>query len=205
MNDQTHRRYMTNMTLGRFIEVLRSSDPKAEVLMDFGRNEYIPAPWETFCSYRGNYENLALTYEVREHVSQENRMTVARLLDQAEIALHVPLTGFKGGSFQMSPASIMWSAQPDDSSNRAITGIAVKDDTLHIQTGIVQHNLDDEEEWDYINNTSDGANIKALERSRSDCLSALTKIRFEHWRLYREEQALLTEINRIEANMVRAK
>lgn len=96
---------MRNLTLGEFIKILQLRDPNQQVMYDFGSLR----PGE-FDSYRGFYEDLALSFDDTWDVS------VASLLKKSLLSVDHVFTGYKGGNYKASYSTKLWA------SNRGLTG-----------------------------------------------------------------------------------
>lgn len=108
------------MTLGQLIKELQSHDPEAEVKFDFA--EFYPT---TFMSWRGDYGELALSYEHGDtirFVMEKPLPTVGDLLKAAHEANGRTFTGYKGGNFTMGPETEIWVAQYGESGETVLDG-----------------------------------------------------------------------------------
>lgn len=75
---------MSNISLGQLIDELKKRDPNKVVSHGFGSGH----------SDRGDYCNVSFT--------PVGSTTFGAMLHEAELVLHTPLTGYKGGDFIMS-------------------------------------------------------------------------------------------------------
>jgi len=87
------------ITIGRFIEHLEQQDPNHTISFDFCG--FVPADFD---SYRGFYDQLALGYS--DDYSQE--VKVSTLLEKAKDTQFKQYTGYKGGSYRMTPETLLW-------------------------------------------------------------------------------------------------
>lgn len=78
-------------------------------------------------SYRGYYSDLAL-----ERYSAEQK-TAGDLLEQCKNCVGATYEGYKGGSYRMSPETILWAA-PYGVCGLAITGVKLIDCQVVLQT-----------------------------------------------------------------------
>lgn len=115
------------MTLGELIEAMRvhaRNSPDRVVRFDF-----VHFQPDGFHSYRGYYDQVALGYAWPGH-NPDGRdredVTTGRFLDECKAAAAATFHGWKGGDFQMSEATPVWVARPDESGGTAI--VAVRDD-----------------------------------------------------------------------------
>jgi hypothetical protein len=100
------------LNLGGFIDALAALDPNKSIAFDFG---YF-AP-DSFMSWRGAYEQLALSFE------EGKSITVGALLDAAREAEASSYEGYKGGTYRMSRDSKLWVANYGDANWTGITGV----------------------------------------------------------------------------------
>ncbi len=104
----------TMFTLGNLIDELEKYPREYEVLIE--PFHLVPL---NFCSYRGYYYDLCLTYSTRDERLGE-RMTVGKLLDMAKEADGKEFYGYKGGDFLMTRKSAIWVSDGDYSTGMAI-------------------------------------------------------------------------------------
>jgi hypothetical protein len=117
------------ITIGKFIELLEKQDKNYSITFDFC--DFVPT---SFDSYRGFYEQLALGYS-DDH---SQKATVATLLEKARVAQYQTYTGYKGGSYQMTPETPLWCDNWGRSTSTAIVNVVdcdyyVKIITQHIK------------------------------------------------------------------------
>lgn len=102
------------ITLGALIDLLGGEDPKDEVRYDFGG--FIP---RALASYRGFYEQLALSYDDR----WREPMTVAALLVELRGAVGRDYGGWKGGEYTMGRDTPVWAANSGEAPGTGIVGV----------------------------------------------------------------------------------
>jgi len=113
------------MTLDDFVSALDAiSNVDKPAWFDFGS-----APG-SFASYRGYYDQLALSYVA----GSEQTLSVISLLAQARTAIGSRFTGYKGGTFVMGPDTPLWASNYGDVSDLAIIGVEEHDDKVVILT-----------------------------------------------------------------------
>jgi len=103
-----------HLTLGRLIAALKNADPALLVEADCGGTV------DRFTSYRGYYEDLAIT-------PSDAPITVGELLKKANEANGREFNGYKGGDFLMDNATPLWIAPYGSSGNSAIIDAKVED------------------------------------------------------------------------------
>ena len=113
--------YNHQLTLGELIYELKKYEPKEEVRFDFGYFE--PGAID---SYRGYYEQLAISYREFENA----RMTVGVLLEMCKNALGNTFTGYKGGDYVMSEDTPLWASNRSDATGTAIVGVTEELDVV---------------------------------------------------------------------------
>jgi hypothetical protein len=102
------------MTLGDLIGSLAALAPDADVRMDCGT---VPTELDNDPASRGP--------------------CVATLLDDACAAVGKTFEGYKGGEFVMGRNTPVWTDQSGDYYRRAITGVAIRDGLVEIQTFVL--------------------------------------------------------------------
>lgn len=103
------------MRLGQLIESLEPFNADADLRLDSG------GPPGTFCSYRGIYEHLALTYG-------DEPVAIGAFLRRCRNADGHTFTGWKGGEYQMGALTPVWLADEGCSPGLAIVGVADRGD-----------------------------------------------------------------------------
>lgn len=99
------------MVLGDLIKKLECCDLEARVQFDFCR--HTPG---AFHSYRGFYEDLALTPD-------QSEITVSDFLKACKHAVGGTFTGWKGGEFRMGEDTRVWVASSGDATNTGIVAV----------------------------------------------------------------------------------
>lgn len=100
-------------TLGNFIQELESLDRKERcVYFDFGGL----SP-DSFSSYRGYYDNLALDW------SAVNTVTVSQLIERCKDCVGKSFEGYKGGYYTMNLDTPVWVASYGKTSDTKIDRI----------------------------------------------------------------------------------
>lgn len=94
---KTRGRYQ--MTLGKMVDILKSSDPTLPVVFG-GEDTGSPGAED---SYRGYYSDLSFGRTDAE-------VTVSSFLERCSKALGETYQGYKGGDFQMGPDTPIWCA-----------------------------------------------------------------------------------------------
>lgn len=116
-------------TLGRLIDALAKRPVDQEVRFDFG---YLaPAGLD---SYRGYYEDLALSFKDTGRHGEHTSPTVAALLGDLRGAVGKSFTGYKGGEFTMGRDTAMWVANYGESGGTAVVGVDERCEYLTIIT-----------------------------------------------------------------------
>lgn len=121
--------YFETISIGQFIDLLEKQNPSYPITFDFC--DFVPM---NFDSYRGFYDQLALGYS-DDH---SQKVTVATLLEKAKDAQSQTYTGYKGGSYQMTPETPLWCDNWGRSTGTAIIDVVdceyyVKIITQHIK------------------------------------------------------------------------
>jgi len=112
MGQSTRSSY--HLTLGRLITALKEASPELLVEADCGGTV------DSFTSYRGYYEDLAIT-------PSDAPITVGELLTKATEAHGKEFTGYKGGDFLMGDSTPLWIAPYGAPGNTAIVDAKVSD------------------------------------------------------------------------------
>lgn len=97
---------MRQMTLGELISALERKEESSPLRFDFGY--FYPS---RLCSWRGAYEQLAITYE------SEGKCTVGQFLNILRDAVGKTFHGYKGGDYVMDERTRVWVANYGDSGN----------------------------------------------------------------------------------------
>lgn len=108
------KRYHNKYNLGQFISDLSKYPEDAEVII----YPFYLYPID-FDSYRGYYEDLALSYST----NPEHKLTAGELLQKAKECINKNFSGYKGGSFQMDKNSIIWLANYGETTDILLSGI----------------------------------------------------------------------------------
>lgn len=109
-----------NMSLGGLIEVLKTCDPTALVVLEDGRGV------SGFMSYRGYYEDLAI-----EPVA--DAVIVSCVLGQAQRALGEVFEGYKGGEYPMHKNTLLWVSHYGTTGDK-LTGVRHENGRVLIET-----------------------------------------------------------------------
>lgn len=104
---------MERLDLGQFIDALAAIDAEKSIRFDFAK--FTP---RKFISWRGAYEQLALTYDEYSPVKVGELLAAAREADGARFE------GYKGGSYLMSRESKLWVSAYGDADWTGITGVS---------------------------------------------------------------------------------
>lgn len=100
------------MRLGQFIAELR--DQQLDKQVRIAPFDLVPV---AFSSYRGYYEDLALSYQV------DGDMSAAELLALCREALGKTFQGWKGGNYKMYEYTRLWISNRGRVSNRLVKSI----------------------------------------------------------------------------------
>lgn len=105
---------MEPISLGEFMTLLRAQPRLGRVVFDHRRGDWLP---NKFLSYRGYYDQLALSHDGMEPP------TVASLLQLAEAADGAVFEGYKGGRYTMDQFTPVWAADYGEWPGRAVVGV----------------------------------------------------------------------------------
>lgn len=106
------------MSLGQLITILKRKDKQTPIYFDF--DGWRP---KGLTSYRGYYEDLALTYG-RDDIS------IDQLLNRCERAMGEEFYGYKGGNYRAGADTHIWVADWGSAFGTGLVG--VKDDDYRI-------------------------------------------------------------------------
>lgn len=106
------------LTLGELIGKLEECNQDAWVYFDFGSLK--PT---AFCSYRGNYSDLALGFNGHCFGVQCRDIRVSTLLAMCRDATKNVFEGYKGGKYMMTLDSRVWASNEGWSSGTGIIGV----------------------------------------------------------------------------------
>lgn len=98
---QSKLRATDMITLGEFIKELEKYPRDWSIIIE--PFSLIP---DYFCSYRGYYEDLCLTYTADWEYGE--KVTVGDILDKAKNAVNKEFAGYKGGEFLMTEDTPLW-------------------------------------------------------------------------------------------------
>jgi len=112
------------LTLGELILKLKVFDSQSKVFFDFDDSH--PTRLD---SWRGSYCELAINYD-----SENNLMTVERLLVELESAVGNTYQGYKGGEFKMGRRTPIWADNYGKCTNKGIVDVVDDDKGVIIQT-----------------------------------------------------------------------
>jgi hypothetical protein len=110
------------MTLQDLIGTLAAMPTGAAVRLDSGRTP------TRLCSWRGAYSQLSLGSE------PDGAKAVSDLLNDARSAIGREFTGYHGGEYAMSGDTPMWADEWGFCDYNALTGVAIKDGVVELQT-----------------------------------------------------------------------
>lgn len=118
---------MKQLTLGELITKLKavrelSDEKEVDVVFDFGT----AYPLARTGSWRGDYSQVELNYELCGYDNNENhhgKTNLNDLIDVLERTVGKEFTGWKGGEFTMSESTRLWVSNPGNSSHTGVTGI----------------------------------------------------------------------------------
>lgn len=113
------------LRLGQIIHLLEGQPKNNGVQFDFCR--FNPGH---LTSYRGYYDQLALTYEMKE-----KDPTVSEILQMMKAAVGATFQGYKGGDFMMDEDTPVWVAEYGSTSETVLTGITAEDYFTIFHTG----------------------------------------------------------------------
>jgi len=118
---------MKQLSIGELIAKLEAISPKRndgttkDVSFDFG--SAIPT---TLDSWRGDYSQLALGYDLTGYDSEKNHMnetSIVDLLAELKSAIGKTFEGWKGGEYTMDESTDIWVANSGNSSHTAINDV----------------------------------------------------------------------------------
>lgn len=118
------------LNLGQFIDVLAAIDPEAFVFFDFGN--FTP---ERFTTWRGAYEQLALTF------TEARAVKVADVLAAANDCVGAVFEGYKGGNYRMDRNSKLWVANYGHTNWTGIAGVTQHGHHAVINTAWMEDDL----------------------------------------------------------------
>ena len=105
------------LNLGELITRLSECPKDSQVVFDFGGLH------PTQCdSYRGYYSDLAVGFS-----GEGPRPSVALVIAMLKSAIGRTFTGWKGGDYRMTKKSLVWVANPGDTSDTVITSVQSHD------------------------------------------------------------------------------
>ncbi|MHA1447952.1 MAG: hypothetical protein ACTSP4_00830 [Candidatus Hodarchaeales archaeon] len=115
MDQNKLKRESEMYSLGDLIKELKNFNPDAHV----GIPPFNLYP-TGFDSYRGYYEDLAISYEATDY---SNHITVADFIKLAEECIGKTYTGWKGGEFTMSEKTLLWIGNTGETTGLGIVGL----------------------------------------------------------------------------------
>lgn len=119
------------MTLGEVIDALKRSEPDATVHFDF----CYTAP-TTVASYRGYYDDLALGWQPATYDDESKTYwpLVATILERLQSAVGKRFEGWKGGFYLMDTDTMLWVANPGETSGTSISRVSYEYGTVILHT-----------------------------------------------------------------------
>jgi hypothetical protein len=109
------------MSLGELVARLEAGVDKSKVVL-VGEGMYA----QTFHSYRGHYDHIALSYAADASMAR----LVVEILRDAAAAIGSMLEGYKGGEFKMTRLTPVWISPYGKSSRMGL--VAVEDNLDHV-------------------------------------------------------------------------
>jgi hypothetical protein len=127
------------MTLGELIDRLERILPDlaedADIWFDFG---YM-VPTGGFCSYRGDYSQIAIEHgqiEARCSNCSVDSLTVADFLEKLKQCEGKTFQGWKGGDYKMGLYTPLWVANPGHWTRTQIVGVIDDGTRVYLETRI---------------------------------------------------------------------
>ena len=111
------------LTLATLRDKLSQLNPESKVTFEDGTS-----PANHFNSYRGIYWHAALSSQNYQPCN------ALQLINAINIALRVPLSGYKGGEFTTYPQTPVWHAHPAEATGIAIVDAVQKEDRIILVT-----------------------------------------------------------------------
>jgi hypothetical protein len=119
------------LTIGALIDVLDAVPRELPLRID-GHARLRPVT--SIASYRGYYEDVAIGYGSDRGIRFTEGTTVGALRDELEQAVKRRRTifGYKGGTWQCYPSTVVWVANFGDATHAAVTGVVVRRGKAHL-------------------------------------------------------------------------